>query len=206
MKYSHTDKHGFFLLLPELIFSPFAQREYFSNTLSLVYPIIPGNRELWEQAINSMRTKTLQIVAVLLCCMLLGIGCEPELDTSPILPGEKAVLVITFSPSPVHEGYESKYRFTAFIDEVNGVGARITSIKIEYIDDLGNVFETDNYGESRVAQDFFGTSRIEAYGRLMTSVEGLECSGCARTSWLVRADDDRGNHIEYSGTVELIPR
>lgn len=153
-----------------------------------------------------MRTKISRIVVVLLGCMLLGIGCEPELDTSPILPGEKAVLEITFSPSPIYEGYGNEYRFTVFIDERNGVGAEISSIKIEYIDDLGNVFETDNYGESKVAQEFFGTSRIEAYGRLMTSVDGLECPGCARTSWLVRADDDKGNHVEYSGTVELIPR
>lgn len=153
-----------------------------------------------------MRAKILRIFIVLLGCMLLGIGCEPELDTSPILPGEKAVLVITFSPSPVPEGYESKYRFTAFIDEVNGVGARITSIKIEYIDDIGSVFETHNYGESKVAQEFFGTSRIEAYGRLMASIDGLKCPGCARTSWLIRADDDRSNHVEYSGSVELIPR
>jgi len=153
-----------------------------------------------------MRGKTLQILFVLVWCMVLVVGCEPELETSPILPGETAVLVITFSPSPVYEGYENKYRFTVFIDEVNGVGASITSIRIEYINDGGNVFETHNYGQSRVAQDFFGTSRIEAYGRLMTSVDALECYGCARTSWLVQAIDDRGNYVEYSETVELISR
>jgi hypothetical protein len=139
--------------------------------------------------------------------MMLGIaGCEPELETSPILPGEIAVLVLTFDPSPVFEGYGNEYRFTVRIDEVNGVGARITSIKIEYLDATGNVSETDNYNENKVIRDFFGTSRIEAYGRLMTSVDELECPGCARTSWLVRADDDKGNHVEYSGTVELISR
>jgi hypothetical protein len=152
-----------------------------------------------------MRVKTLRISVVLLGCMILGIGCEPDLITDPILPGETAVLTVAFSPSPVYEGYGSKYRFTVFVDEVNGVGARIRSIKIEHVGSEGYVLETDKYDEYDVVRTF-GTSRIEAYGRLMTSVELDDCSGCTRENWLIRADDDKGNYVEYSQSVELISR
>lgn len=152
-----------------------------------------------------MRVKTLGISVVLLGCMLLGIGCEPDLTTSPILPGEQAVLEIKFTPNPVYEGYGNKYRFTVRIDEIYGVGARIGSIKIEHVSEEGYVLETEKYGEYDVVRTF-GTSRIEAYGRLMANVELEDCYECKLESWLVRADDDRGNHVEYSGTVELISR
>jgi hypothetical protein len=149
--------------------------------------------------------KITRIFVILLGCLMLGIiGCEPEMKTSPILPGETAVLMLTFAPSPVYQGYGNKYRFTVFIDEVNGVGAKITSMKVENIDSNGSVLNTDNYNENGVIQTF-GTSRIEAFGRLMTNVE-LDCFGCERESWLVRADDDRGNHVEYSQSVKLISR
>ena len=136
--------------------------------------------------------------------MLSLAGCEIDRQTSPILPGEVSVLTITFSPSPVYEGYGNKFRFTVFIDEVNGVGARITSMKIESVDSEGNVIDTDNYDENKVIRTF-GTSYIKAYGRLITNVE-VECYGCTRESWLVRAEDDQGNHVEYSQSVELIER
>jgi hypothetical protein len=153
-----------------------------------------------------MSKNMLRMAVLGLCCVLLGLaGCEPEQTTSPILPGETAVFIITFNPSPVYEGYSERYRFMVLIDEVNGVGARISSIKVEYIDDTGNVLETDNYDESEVIRTF-GTSRIEAYGRLMTNVVVADCSSCARESWLVRAEDDQGQHVEYSGSVELISR
>ena len=154
-----------------------------------------------------MRVKILPIFAVLLgCLMFSAIGCEPDRTTSPILPGEQTVLTITFLPSPVYEGYSNTYHFTVFIDEVNGVGARITSMKVEDIDSEGNVLYTDQYDENDVVRTF-GTSRIEAYGRLMTSVELEDCFDCARESWLVRvAEDDRGNDVESSQSVELISR
>ena len=147
--------------------------------------------------------RTIGIVAV--CCVFLSLtGCEPEQTTSPILPGETAVFIVTFDPDPAYEGYGDKYRFMVRVDEVNGVGARITSIKVEYIDDTGNVLETDNYDEGAVVRTF-GTSRIEAYGRLMTNVE-VECFCCTRENWLIRAEDDQGEHVEYPGSVELISR
>jgi hypothetical protein len=153
-----------------------------------------------------MSKNMLRMAMLGLGCVLLGLtGCEPEQTTSPILPGETAVFVITFNPDPVYEGYGDKYRFMVQIDEVNGVGARISSIKVEYIDDTGNVLETDNYDESGVIRTF-GTSQIDAYGRLMTNVVVDACSSCARESWLVRADDDKGQHVEYSGSVELVSR
>jgi hypothetical protein len=153
-----------------------------------------------------MHVKLSRILTVSLCCLLLSMtGCESDLDTSPILPGETSVLQITFAPSPVYEGYGNEYRFTVFIDEVNGVGARIGSIKIEHVSVEGSVLETVKYDEYDVVRTF-GTSRIEAFGRLMTSVELEDCYGCTRESWLVRADDDRGNYVEYSQSVELISR
>ncbi len=152
-----------------------------------------------------MRIKIVRLFAVLLACIILSIGCDPELATSPILPGQIAVFVITFEPIPVYEGYGNKYRFTLRIDEINGVGARIGSIKIEHVNEKGYVFETNNYDTDDVIRTF-GTARIEAYGRLMAKIELKDCYECKLESWLIRADDDQGNHVEYSGTVELIAR
>jgi hypothetical protein len=150
---------------------------------------------------------TKQIVVVLLCGLLLGItGCDPEMSTNPILPGQISVLNITFQPNPVYEGYNDRYRFTVFIDEVNGVGARIDSIKVEYIGEDGDVQKTENFDQIDITYRLFGTSRIEAFGRLMASVQIEDCSFCERQNWLVRADDDNGNHVEYSASVELINR
>jgi hypothetical protein len=152
-----------------------------------------------------MKTKITSLFVVRVCTLGLFTGCEPEYETTPILAGETAVLVVTFTPSPVYQGYGDKYRFTVFVDEINGVGARISSIKIESVGEDGIVIETDTYDEYDVVRTF-GTSRIEAFGRLMTNVELTECLGCNRVSWLVRAEDDRGHHVEYSQSVELIDR
>ncbi|MBD3309366.1 hypothetical protein GF339_23415 [candidate division KSB3 bacterium] len=155
--------------------------------------------------IQIMDLKHVRLLLLVFSLLMVGLtGCETDRETSPILPGETAVLVLNFVPSPVYESYGNEYRFTVFIDEVNGVGATITSMKVESIDSEGNVIDTDNYDENRVV-DTFGTSYIQAYGRLITSVE-VECFGCARESWLVRAEDDEGNHVEYSQSVELIER
>jgi hypothetical protein len=154
-----------------------------------------------------MRNYTKRIVVGLLCGLLLGLtGCDPEMITNPILPGEISVLTITFQPNPVYEWYNDRYRFTVFIDEVNGVGANIDSIKVEYIGDDGEVWKTKNYDRIDVQYRLFGTSRIEAFGRLMASVQIEDCHFCERQNWHVRADDDNGNHVEYSATVELINR
>ena len=152
-----------------------------------------------------MYKKILLLAVILSGYLMLMAGCEPDLNTTPVLPGEIAVLVITFNPDPVYEGYGNKYRFTVIIEEVNGVGARINSIKIEHVDSSGYVLTTESYDEYDVVQTF-GTSQIEAYGRLMANVELEDCYNCALESWLVRANDDRGNHVEYSGTVELVSR
>jgi hypothetical protein len=153
-----------------------------------------------------MKRPTVRLLVVIAVTgLVLGLaGCESEMNTSPIMPGETAVLLISFSPSPVYEGYGNTYTFTVFVDEVNGVGADLRSIKIENIDDEDTVIETDTYRSNEIIQTF-GTTRIEAYGRLMTNVS-LECYNCARQSWLIRADDDKGNYVEYSQSVELIAR
>lgn len=154
-----------------------------------------------------MRRYTKRIVVVLLCGLLLGLtGCDPEMRTNPILPGQISVFNVTFQPNPVYEGYNSTYRFTLFVDEVNGVGARIDSIKVEYIGDDGEVWRTENFDQLDVVYRLFGTSRIEAFGRLMASVQVEDCYFCERQNWLIRANDDFGNHVEYSGTIEFISR
>lgn len=140
------------------------------------------------------------------CCLIMSVsGCEPERTTTPVLPGQIAVFKITFSPNPVYQGYSDTYRFTVFIEEVNGVGARVSSLKVEDVDQDGAVLHTDQYNEQDVVRTF-GTSRIEAFGKLMTNVALTQCYGCSRENWLVRADDDQGNDVEYAQSVELITR
>lgn len=132
-------------------------------------------------------------------------GCEDDdRDASPILPGQVAVLQITVDPDPVYQGYEDKYRYTVTVDETNGVGATITSMKIERIDGNGTSFDSDNYDEEEVAE-MFGTSYISPYGRLATYVTH-ECYQCEYERWLLRYEDDLGNEREKSATVTMMPR
>lgn len=142
--------------------------------------------------------------SVLLCMALLCVGCETDETTSPILPGQTCFFTVTLSPNPVYQGYSNKYTFTILIEEKNGVGASVTSMKVDRIGDSNAVLSTDQINESEVIQKF-GASRLNAFGRLMAN-NVLECSNCTRENWLVRAEDDKGNHVEYSGTIELIAR
>lgn len=143
---------------------------------------------------------------MLLCAMALMLaGCEPEMYTTPLIPGQIALLTITFNPDPAPEGYGDTCTFVAFIDEVNGVGATIDSIKIEYVNDAGIVFKTDNWGYYQI-MGAFGTNRIEAFGRMRGQMGVDNCSSCDRQYWLVRADDDYGNHVEYTGTIQFLSR
>jgi hypothetical protein len=152
-----------------------------------------------------MQLKHRGIFVVLISCLLLVFsGCEAERETSPISPGQIAVLVISFQPSPVHETSHGDFRYVVFVDEVNNVGATLTSIKLETLDEDGNVQDKD-YKDQDWIRNTFGTTRIEPYGRLAASVE-LEAYGAHRESWVVRGVDDFGNYIEYSQSVELIHR
>lgn len=144
-------------------------------------------------------------LAASLLSLALLTGCEEDdRETSPILPGQVAVLQVTIDPDPVYQGYGDKYNYTVTVDETNGVGATITSMKIERIDSDGASFDQDNYNESDVA-NMFGSSYISAYGQLATYVKH-ECYQCAQERWLLRYEDDLGNHREKSATVTMIPR
>ena len=153
-----------------------------------------------------MKTKAIRTLVILIgCIMLLLVACDTsDRQTTPILPGEIAVFNITFSPDPVYQGYSNTYYFTVMIEEVNGVGARFTSMKVEDIDGSGNSIKKDDYGENGIIRTF-GTSYIEAYGRVATEV-ALECYDCFAENWLVRAEDDKGNRVERSAVIELIRR
>ena len=159
-----------------------------------------------ERALERMNTRTKYWgILVVLGLVLVLTGCDPNMTTSPILPGQTAVLSITFEPNPVYEGYSNTYSFLVYIDEVNSVGADIESIKIEYINNNGEVWKTETWGYYDVVRAF-GTNRIEALGRLMTYVRVDDCFFCDRLNWLVRADDDYGTHVEYSGVIQFISR
>lgn len=136
--------------------------------------------------------------------MVVLASCEAERETSPIFPGEVSVLVISFYPSPVHENSNGEYRYTVFVDEVNNVGATLTSIKLETLDEDGNVLDKD-YKDQDWIRRTFGSTHIDPYGRLASKVE-LEAFGAHRESWVLRGVDDLGNYIEYSQSVELISR
>ena len=136
---------------------------------------------------------------------LLLAGCdEDDRDTSPILPGQVAVLNVSFSPETVYQGYNDTYRYIVTVDESNGVGATITSMKIERIDADGQSFDSDNYNEEGVAR-IFGTSYISSMGRLQSDVTH-ECYSCAQERWLLRFTDDFGNSREASGLVTFVDR
>ena len=153
-----------------------------------------------------MRKRQKYVGMVISLALVLSLtGCEPDMSTNPILPGQTAVLSITFESNPVYEGYNDTYTFLVYIDEKNGVGANIGSIKVEYIDDKGDVWETDKWDHNDVVRTF-GTNRIEALGRLMAYVKVEDCFFCDRQNWLVRADDDMGTHVEYSGTIKFLSR
>lgn len=146
------------------------------------------------------------IPAILLGCLLLGLaGCESHRDVSPILPGEQAVLVISFSPSPVYESSDSRFHFLVFVDEVNNVGARMSSVKLENLDKDGNIIDTDRHDEAWI-QRTFGTSYIEPFGRLIGSVELEAPYNSTRETWRLRGTDDNGHSFDYQGSVELISR
>ncbi len=148
--------------------------------------------------------RRLLLIASVLSVLSLA-GCEEDdRDTSPILPGQVAILQVTVDPDPVYQGYESKYRYTVTVDETNGVGATITSMKVERIDSDGLAFDRDDYDEGDVAQTF-GSSYIPAYGQLATYVTH-ECYQCAKERWLLRYEDDLGNQREKSATVTMLPR
>jgi len=143
----------------------------------------------------------------MLCFLIVGLagaGCDPHRETSPILLGESTILVISFYPSPVYESSDGNFHFTVFVDEVNNVGATITSVKLESIDDDGSLLDVDRHDE-RWIQRTFGSSYIEPYGRLAANVE-LEAYGSYRENWILRGTDDLGYSFEFAQSVELIRR
>ena len=142
---------------------------------------------------------------LLSCLLFFLVSCEDtERTTTPILPGEIAVLAIEFTPDIVYQSYGNTYYFTVTVSEVNGLGASLTSVKIESLDSEGNVLEKDDY-DRRWLADSFGASYLSSYSELRTSVSST-CSNCASEHWLIRGVDDYGNYVETSGVVEFINR
>ena len=127
-----------------------------------------------------MYTRTKYVGRVLpLAVVLLLAGCDPDMNTNPILPGQTAVLSITFESNPVYEGYNDTYSFLVYIDERNGVGANIGSVKIEYIDDKGDVWETDNWNSNDVVRTF-GTNRIDSWPMSRSKIASF---ATGKTGW-----------------------
>ncbi|GAK55441.1 hypothetical protein U27_02275 [Candidatus Vecturithrix granuli] len=154
----------------------------------------------------NMKQQQKKLLGIVLIAFLIGLtGCESDRSTDPILPGEKAVLVISFSSNPVYETSSGKFKYIIFIDEVNDTGATITSVKLETVDGEGNVTDTDRHDEAWVRRTF-GTSYIRPMGRLMANIELNAAYGSERETWWLRGTDDEGNSFEYQGSVELISR
>lgn len=154
----------------------------------------------------NMKQQQKKLLGIVLIVLLIGLtGCESERGTDPILPGEKAVLVVSFSPSPVYETSTGKFKYIIFIDEVNDTGATITSVKLETVDGDGNVTDTDRHNEAWV-RSTFGTSYIEPMGRLIANIELKAAYESERETWWLRGTDDEDNSFEYQGSVELISR
>ena len=153
-----------------------------------------------------MILKNRRILGVFLICLLFGlVSCESSRSTDPIESGKVTLLMITFQPSPVTESSDGKYHFVVIVDEINNVGARITSVKLESLDNGGDVVDTDRHDEKWVI-DTFGSSYIKAYGRLAGSVVLEAASNSSRENWSLRGTDDEGNRFEYSQSVKLISR
>lgn len=154
----------------------------------------------------NMKRQPKKFFGIVLILLLIALtGCESDRSTDPILPGEKAVLVISFSPSPVYETSTGKFKYIIFIDEVNDTGATITSIKLETVDGDGNVTDTDRHDETWV-RNTFGTSYIRSMGRLMANIELNAAYDSVRETWWLRGTDNKGNSFDYQGSVELISR
>jgi len=131
-------------------------------------------------------------------------GCETDVDTDPVLPGEMALLVISFSPDPVYESSNGEFQFIVFIDEVNNVGATISLVELETLDEDGGILDEDDHDQDWVRRTF-GSSYIEPYGRLVSRVTVQTYNG-HRVNWILRGTDDRGNSFKYTQSVELIHR
>ncbi|PIE33370.1 hypothetical protein CSA56_11865 [candidate division KSB3 bacterium] len=149
--------------------------------------------------------KKLYFLLLLLCLIVALTACEENTrQSTPILPGEIAVLTFDFDPDPVTQGYGNEFEFLVTLREVNGVGARLTSMKIEDFDNFEISRKKRDYDEQGII-DQFGTSYIEQFGTLRTR-SNHTCSYCVKQTWRIRAEDDQGNHVEGTGTVELIQR
>lgn len=148
--------------------------------------------------------KRWSMVVVLGIVMMSLTGCDPDLEGNPIVPGQQSYFTVTFDPNPVYEGYSNRYQFTVSIQESNGVGATLSSIKIEYVQD-GNVTSTDTWDQRDIIREL-GTNRLDAYGTIRSQITLSDCYFCDRQNWVVRANDDRGNYVQYSGSVQLISR
>ncbi len=95
-----------------------------------------------------MRLKNRQMIILLLSCLLLVVaGCETDVNTDPVLPGEMTLLVISFSPSPVYESSNGEFQFLVFVDELNNVGATISVITLETLDEDGSVLDEEDHDE-----------------------------------------------------------
>lgn len=114
------------------------------------------------------------------------------------------MLALVFTPEIVYQSYSDTYYFTLTAEEVNGLGARLTSVKIERLDSSGSVFEKHDYDERWIAETF-GASYLPSYSELRTSVSS-KCYSCASEHWLIRGIDDKDNYVETSGVVEFIRR
>ena len=137
--------------------------------------------------------------------LFLLVSCEDtDRTTTPILPGEIAELAIEFTPEIVYQSYSDTYYFTVTAREVNGLGARLTSVKIERLDSSGNVIEKSDYDERWISESF-GSSYLPSYSELRTSVSS-KCYSCVSEHWLIRGIDDYDNYVETSGVVEFIRR
>lgn len=148
--------------------------------------------------------RVLLLGMALLSLTMLIAGCEDtDHDTSPILPGQIAVLDVSFQPNPVAESATlDVFRYVATFLETNGVGVNMNYVRAETRRDDGTILsETD--GDETWFRETFGTSYLPANGRLLANFRTETREG-KRVNWVFKGVDDFGNSVETSEIIELI--
>jgi len=117
---------------------------------------------------------------------------------------KNALLSISADPNPVsYDSTVGKWSFSMTINESNGVGVTMSSMKIDKYNQEGELVDTDYYYEDTIL-DWFGSDYISAFSSVQAN---LRRSGNPTYDiFTVTGIDDNNNPVEATIRIDFLPQ
>jgi hypothetical protein len=133
---------------------------------------------------------------LVLTLMLILSGCSGLIKTAKIN--------ISIDPNPVpYSSEDGKWHFTMNINESNGVGVTLTSVRLDHYDQAEQLYNTQFLYEEDII-DWFESNYIPAFSTLQKSI--VSSGSIKYTVLTIEGVDDNENLIEATGRVDYLPQ